>query len=154
MPQFINPFAGVVSQRLKDQGMSNGELIRAMRQNMAAELEAAHLYEAHIDASHNQLVNRVLQDIADEEKMHAGEFLRLIEMLTGNEGIFLKQGADEVDGNYKRLPEPQQQQFTNRAFNILDPLGISDMARHDVARLAAPVIGLITKGKEGYVPGP
>jgi uncharacterized protein len=39
-----------------------------------------------------------LKDIADEERVHAGEFMRLIAILTGDEDKFLEKGKKEVDG--------------------------------------------------------
>ena len=42
MPEFVNPFSGVVSRK-----MTKGELIRAIRLNIAAEHEAVHVYMAH-----------------------------------------------------------------------------------------------------------
>jgi len=43
MPEFVNPFSGMAP----DRKMTNAELIRALRLNIAAEEEAIHLYEAH-----------------------------------------------------------------------------------------------------------
>ena len=93
MPEFVNPFSGVTPGRK----MTDRELIRALRLNLAAEEEAVHLYEAHADATDNQLAKAVLQDIANEERVHAGEFQRLISILLDDEDKLLKEGADEVD---------------------------------------------------------
>jgi rubrerythrin len=103
MAPFVDPFPGVIPDRLTKEGMSKSELVRALRQDLAAEEEAVHLYESHIDASRNPLVNAALQEIANDEKVHAGKFLRLIEMLTGDEGEYLLQGADEADKTYQAL---------------------------------------------------
>lgn len=93
MPEFVNPFSGMVPPRK----MSTAELVRALRLNLAAEEEAVHLYLAHADATDHPLAKKVLIDIANEEKVHAGEFLRLIEILAEDEKDFLQQGAQEVD---------------------------------------------------------
>jgi rubrerythrin len=93
MPEFLNPFAGVVP----DRKLSSRELTRALRLSLAAEEEAVHLYEALADAADNELAKKVLQDIADEEKVHAGEFQRLLNILLEDEGKFLAEGAAEVD---------------------------------------------------------
>ncbi len=93
MPEFVNPFSGIVPGRK----MTKEELIRAIRLNLAAEEEAVHLYLAHADATDHPLAKKVLIDIANEERVHAGEFLRLLEILTGDEGKFMAQGAKEVD---------------------------------------------------------
>ena len=93
MPEFLNPFTGLIPGRM----MSDRELARAIRLNIAAELEAVHLYEAHADATTNELARKVLQDVANEERVHIGEFLRLLNILLPDEQNFLSEGADEVD---------------------------------------------------------
>jgi rubrerythrin len=93
MPEFLNPFTGVVPERK----LTREELIRAIRQDLAAEHEAVHLYLAHADATDHPLAKAVLTDIANEERVHAGEFARLIAILTGDEDAFLAKGAKEVD---------------------------------------------------------
>ena len=93
MPDFVNPFAGVVPGRK----LTERELTRGLRLSMAAELEAVHLYEALADAAGNELASKVLQEIADEERVHAGEFERLLKILLPDEEQFLAKGAAEVD---------------------------------------------------------
>lgn len=93
MPEFVNPFTGVVPGRK----LTDSELLRALRLNIAAEQEAVHLYMAHADATDNELARKVLIDIADEERVHAGEFQRLINILAKDEEALLAQGAEEVD---------------------------------------------------------
>ena len=92
MPEFVNPFSGLVPPRK----LTPEELTRAVRLNIAAELEAVHLYQAHADATDNQLAKKVLLDIADEERVHAGEFQKLLMMLVPDEHRLLAEGADEV----------------------------------------------------------
>ncbi len=67
------------------ESLSLGELIRAIRLDLAAEEEAVHIYTAHAEATDNALAKRVLLDIADEERVHAGEFSRLLSILTEGE---------------------------------------------------------------------
>jgi rubrerythrin len=93
MPEFPNPFSGMVP----DRKLTTEELIRAIRLNIAAEHEAIHLYMAHADATDHPLAKKVLIDIANEERVHAGEFGRLLSILTGDEDKFLAEGAGEVD---------------------------------------------------------
>ena len=92
MPDFVNPFSGLVPRT-----MTKEELIRALRLDLAAELEAVHLYVAHADATDDELARKVLLDIANEERTHAGEFLELIKRLTGDEQSFLDEGRQEVE---------------------------------------------------------
>ena len=79
-------------------------MIRALCLDLAAEEEAVHAYMAHADATDNPLARAVLIDIADEERVHAGEFSRLISILTGDEDRFLAEGAGEVDAMARKVP--------------------------------------------------
>ena len=93
MAQFIDPFTGVIPSR----PLSDGELVRTLRMSLAAEHEAVHLYMAQAEATNHALAKKVLTDIANEERVHAGEFMRLIAILTGDEDKFLAKGKKEVD---------------------------------------------------------
>ena len=93
MPEFSNPFGSVVP----DRKLTHEELIRAIRLNLAAEHEAIYLYMAHAEATDHPLAKEVLIDVANEEREHAGEFMRLLEILTGDEAEWLAEGRAEVD---------------------------------------------------------
>ncbi len=93
MPEFANPFIGNVP----DRKLTFEELIRAIRLDLAAEQEAIHLYMAQADAVDHPLAQKVLIDVANEERQHVGEFLRLLQILTGDEDKWLAEGAREVD---------------------------------------------------------
>jgi rubrerythrin len=92
MPEFVNPFAGMVPRKL-----SKSELIRAIRLNIAAEHEAVHAYMAHADATDDELARKVLTEIADEERVHVGEFMELLRRLAPEEAKFLEEGREEVE---------------------------------------------------------
>jgi hypothetical protein len=53
---------------------------------------------AHADACDDPLAKAVLIDIANEEREHVGEFMRVLSILTGDEDQWLANGAAEVDG--------------------------------------------------------
>jgi rubrerythrin len=93
MPEFVNPFSGLVPERK----LGLQELIRAIRLNIAAEHEAIHLYMAHADATDHPLAREVLIDVANEEREHVGEFVRLLEILTGDEEEWQSHGREEVE---------------------------------------------------------
>ncbi|MFH1033572.1 MAG: ferritin family protein [Pseudomonadota bacterium] len=93
MPEFMDPFKGLTPGRK----MTPRELTRALRLALAAEEEAIHLYEAMADATSHPLAQKVLQDIANEEREHAGEFQRLINILLPDEELLMGHGAEEVD---------------------------------------------------------
>lgn len=107
MPEFLNPFPGMVPGRK----LNKRELARAIRLSLSAEEEAIHLYEALADATSDKLAAAVLQDIANEEKEHAGEFLRLLKVLLPDEQKWLDHGAEEVEemaGKLKRKPRARK----------------------------------------------
>lgn len=93
MAEFASPFPGVVP----DRKLTLRELTRGLRMMVAAEHEAVHLYEALADATDHPLAKEVLQDIANEERVHAGEFQRLLGILLPDEDGFLAKGAAEVN---------------------------------------------------------
>ncbi|MCJ7663299.1 MAG: rubrerythrin [Desulfobacterales bacterium] len=132
MPQFLSPYVGMTPARK----LNNNELVRAVRMAQAAELEASHFYEAVADATDNEVAQRTFRDISNEEKVHQGEFMRLTEMFTGDEGQFLLQGAKEVD---EKTVGIRNELNTSPRFNPLDPLGIMNAAARDISRMLAVV---------------
>lgn len=93
MPEFCNPFSGLKN----DRNVSHEELVRAIRFMIAAEYEAIQLYQQLAESTDNRLALEVLYDIANEEKEHAGEFLRLLRELDPEEEKFYKEGYEEVE---------------------------------------------------------
>ena len=93
MPEFGSPFSGLAKERK----VTKEELIRAIRFMIAAEYEAIQLYMQLAESTDNKLAQEVLKDIADEERVHAGEFLRLLKQLVPDEEKFYAEGAKEVE---------------------------------------------------------
>jgi len=98
MPEFGTPFSGLA----KDRKVTKEELIRAIRFMIAAEYEAVQLYMQLAESTDNELAKDVLKDIANEEKVHAGEFLRLLKELAPDEEKFYAEGAEEVEEEIKK----------------------------------------------------
>jgi len=92
MPEFGSPFSGLAN----DKKLTESELIRAIRFMVAAEYEAVQLYMQLAESTDNKLAQDVLKDIADEERVHAGEFLRLLKQLAPDEEKFYDEGTEEV----------------------------------------------------------
>lgn len=99
MPEFGNPFSVLAS----DRKLSREELIRAIRFLVAAEFEAVQLYMQLAESTDNELAKEVLVDIANEERVHAGEFLRLLMELEPEEEKFYKEGYKEVEEIIQKL---------------------------------------------------
>jgi rubrerythrin len=93
MPEFGSLFSGLAH----DRKLTDEELVRAIRFMVAAEYEATQLYMQLAESTDNNLAVKVLKDIADEERVHAGEFLRLLHELAPDEKTFYAEGAKEIE---------------------------------------------------------
>ena len=98
MPEFGSPFSGLANNRK----LTNEELIRAIRFSAAAEYEATQLYMQLAESTNNKLAVEVLKEVADEERVHVGEFTRLLHELAPDEKKFYAQGAKEVEEKIKK----------------------------------------------------
>jgi len=83
--------------------MSNEELAQAIRVDIAGELEAIIGYEAHVMATSDEKVKKVLTHIANEERRHVGELQQLLYMLSPAEQEYIQKGVQAI----------QQQQAQN-----------------------------------------
>jgi len=99
MPDFGTPFSGLAN----DRKLTKEELIRAIRFMVSAEYEAIQLYMQLAESTDNKLAIEVLKDIADEERVHVGEFLRLLKELAPDEQKFYDEGAKEVETEIEKL---------------------------------------------------
>ena len=99
MPEFGSPFSGLA----KDRKLTKSELIRAIRFLVAAEYEAVQMYMQLAESIDNKLAAEVLGDMANEERVHAGEFLRLLKELAPDEDKFYAEGAKEVETEIEKL---------------------------------------------------
>jgi rubrerythrin len=99
MPAFGSPFSGLAN----DRKLTHEELVRAIRFMVAAEYEATQLYMQLAESTDNELATKVLKEIADEELVHVGEFLRLLREIAPNEEKFYAKGAKEVDEIIKKM---------------------------------------------------
>jgi rubrerythrin len=88
---FANPFSGNVDRKLTKE-----ELIQAVRLDIAGELEAIYLYDAHVQATDSEIAKKVLADIRDEEKAHIGELMTLLRTLDPKEAELFASGESEV----------------------------------------------------------
>lgn len=88
---FGNPFQGNVGRK-----MTKEALIQAIRLDIAGELEAIYLYDAHVQATDNEMAKKVIADIRDEEKAHIGELTTLLYALDPREAEFFSAGEEEV----------------------------------------------------------
>ena len=101
MPEFGSPFSGSANARK----LTDEELVRAIRFMVASEYEATQMYTQLAESTDNQLAVEVLKDIANEERVHAGEFLRLLRELAPDEVKFYAEGAEEVEAAIRKMKE-------------------------------------------------
>jgi rubrerythrin len=99
MPEFGHPFGGLAL----DRKLTQEELIRVIRYSIAAEYEAIQLYMQLAESTDNEKAKAVLVDVADEEREHVGEFLRVLRELAPDEERFYREGAEEVEALFKKL---------------------------------------------------
>jgi rubrerythrin len=99
MPEFASPFSGLANSRK----LTREEMIRGIRFLVAAEYEAVQMYMQLAESIDHPLAVEVLKNIADEERVHAGEFLRLLRELAPEEETFYAQGAAEVEAEIKKM---------------------------------------------------
>lgn len=86
-----DPFVGLVPRKMTDT-----ELARAIRLNVAAEVDAINLYAAHMDATDNESARRILAHIIDEEKEHLAEFLELLKILDPIQAVDIEKAGPKV----------------------------------------------------------
>jgi len=99
MPTFGSAFSGLA----KDRKLTDTELVRAIRFMVVSEYEATQLYMQLAESTDNKLAIEVLKEIANEERVHAGEFLRLLYELAPNEKKLYAKGDKEVEEKIKKM---------------------------------------------------
>lgn len=104
MAQLGDPFIGNIPKQL-----STPELLQALRVDIAGELEAIMGYEAHIQATDDQRVKKILSHIANEERRHVGELQQLMMMLDPTQEDYMQQGIKKIqDQQAQNFQQPLQ----------------------------------------------
>lgn len=99
MPDFGSPFSGLASKHK----LTHEELVRAVRFVVASEYEATQLYTQLVESIDHPFAQAVLKDVADEERIHAGQFLKLLYHLAPDEEKLYEKGAKEDEEILKKL---------------------------------------------------
>lgn len=123
MPSFANPFQGNI-----DRMMTNQELAQAIRLDIASELEAIYLYDAHATATTDLVAKKVLADIRDEEVAHVGELMALLRYLDPTVADLLAGGESEVKAMIQELgidftPKQEKAEDTTMPISIGSLIG-------------------------------
>jgi len=96
MPSFAQAFEGLHH----DRKLTNEELVRAIRFMVAAEYEAVQLYQQLAESTDNVMIQKALREIANDERVHAGCFLRLLNALNPEEQSYYDAGAKEMEEEF------------------------------------------------------
>ena len=92
MPDFGSPFSGMELGRM----MTKDELLSAVRFMLAAELEAIQIYRQVATATDDPAAKKLIENIANEEVVHAGEFETLAAQLSPEDAKLIEEGASEA----------------------------------------------------------
>ncbi len=92
MPEFATPF----SCKKSDRKLTHEEIIRGIRFSIASEFEAIQLYEELEESTDNENAKKLLHEIAEDEKVHVGNFLQLMKIIAPEEEKFYKEGKEEA----------------------------------------------------------
>lgn len=90
-----NLISEMMSSIPKERGKETDKQV--LRAGIISELDAISLYEQLAEISTNENVKKVLLDIANEEKVHVGEFQKLLLELDKEQDESLTSGEKEVE---------------------------------------------------------
>ncbi|PWL75865.1 rubrerythrin [Candidatus Gastranaerophilales bacterium] len=93
MPEFATPYSVKRSERK----LTNEELIRAIRFSIAGEYEAIQLYEEIAETIDNEEAKRLLNEIAGDERVHAGNLHYLLNLISPEDARGHKEGVEEAE---------------------------------------------------------
>ncbi len=84
------------SEILRKEKFTKEEIRMAIRNDISAEIDAMNFYLTQASLIDDDLVRKVLLDIAMEEKVHLGEFLTLLKKLDDEQVKAIEKGEEEV----------------------------------------------------------
>lgn len=73
----------------------NFDTLQKARQDLIGEIQAVIEYDAHIHSSNDRLARQTWQSIKNEELVHVGELLGLINYLDSEQQPFVQKGLSE-----------------------------------------------------------
>ncbi len=80
----------------REKKFSKQEILMAIREDIAAEIDAINLYLSQAMFIEDKYVKSVLLDVANEEKVHLGEFLSVLEKLDPEQVKAIEKGKKET----------------------------------------------------------
>jgi rubrerythrin len=107
-------FASALTEPLNGRKLTAEELARAIRFLVSAEYEAVQMYQQIVEATDNELATKVINSVIDEEKVHAGEFLKLLHELDPEEAKHYEEGEKEVEKEKGAKDDPVEESIKGR----------------------------------------
>lgn len=92
-------FADINSVYTPVKKLSEVEMLRAIKFGIASEFEAIQLYQQIMESTSNEDVKKVLTDISNDEKHHAGALYKLLEVLSPEDEKEYAHGVQEAIEN-------------------------------------------------------
>lgn len=99
--------------------LSKEEVIRAIRVGIKAEIDAIHLYDMIAESVDDENIKKVMEDVAKEERVHIGEFLRLLQEIYPQEMKDYNEGASEAEELMQSYSNESKKTLENWS-NLLD----------------------------------
>lgn len=90
-------FSSIAPLLTPERKINDRELSRVLRFSIAAELDAIHLYELIADATDDEDIKKVMTHVAEEEKVHVGEFQEMLKRVDKTTQDLLEEGTKEVE---------------------------------------------------------
>jgi len=90
-------FTSIAPMLTPDQPLDDREMARVIRLAIAAEHDAAHLYELIADSASNESIKDVLESISAEEKVHVGELQKVLSSLDEDDEELIAKGREEAE---------------------------------------------------------
>jgi rubrerythrin len=112
-----------------DRPLTKEELIRSIRFMVSAEYEAIEMYSQISDATTDKRIKKAIEDVTEEERKHAGEFLKMLSLLDPDEIKFYQEGFKEVEENIKKAIQPLSHKIKNLATTVIkyEKIGIKNV---------------------------
>lgn len=111
-----------------DRPMTVRELARAIRLAITAEHDAVQLYELIADSTPDVAVRKVMQDVANEEKEHVGEFEEILARIDPQNEHFVGEGVEEAEELITEKYAFTLEDILDRAANKLEQKGFKKEA--------------------------
>lgn len=113
------------SNKIGGKPLSKKETVQALRDMVVAEYDAIQLYERFAESIQDKSIKKVVLDIADEEKVHVGEFLKLLDMLDPKEEDRYEEGEKEAGNKIKKAIIRKSIDYGKRLKDMMKRKGIT-----------------------------